>query len=240
MKTVNILFLFVLVGIIVFSTSFMKTAQNPNRDKTARERWTPYYNEALKPLGAKVGDPVFIRILKEERKLTLFIRPEGEEVFHVVKSFPVLALSGGLGPKMREGDAQGPEGFYATKSTMLNPNSSYHLSFNIGYPNAYDQALKRTGTFIMVHGKKVSIGCFAIGDEGIEQVYTFVAAALSAGQREVPIHIYPFALTDEKLEARADSEHIAFWRELKPFWDFTEENKKPPAVGVANNRYILK
>lgn len=219
---------------------FCIAKQTPGkRAETAREKWTLHYNELLQPIGAKVGDSVFIRILKEEKLLTFYIQPEGTNVYHTVKSFPILALSGTLGPKTKEGDKQGPEGFYATTQALLNPNSSYHLSFNIGYPNARDQAHGHTGSFIMVHGKAASIGCFAIGNEPIEQVYTLVEAALDNGQPQVPIHIYPFAMTAANLEAHSDSRHAAFWQELKPFWDYTELHKYPPQVRVKGKHYTF-
>ncbi|TNF43214.1 MAG: hypothetical protein EP216_04205, partial [Epsilonproteobacteria bacterium] len=125
--------------------------------------------ERLALLSAKAGDPVFIRIFKEESLLEIWIR-SGTEYQHL-KDYFICAYSGYLGPKLQEGDRQAPEGFYKVKKHHLNPNSKYHLSFNLGFPNEYDLAHERTGSYLMVHGNCVSDGCYAMTDEKIEEIY---------------------------------------------------------------------
>lgn len=160
------------------------------------------------------GCPVYLRAFKEEEELELWVQQGG--TWHLHHTYPILGQSGTLGPKTAEGDEQVPEGFYAVIPRSMNPCSSYHLSFNIGYPNAYDTALGRTGSLIMIHGKACSIGCLAMGDPAIEEIYTLVAEALrSAPDRPVPVHIFPFRMTEERLTAEADSPHIDFWRYLQ-------------------------
>ncbi len=179
-------------------------------------------------LGDDMGKPVFLRIVKEDLKLELWVKRE--KAWEIKKSYPILAMSGKLGPKKAEGDKQAPEGFYAVTKNALNPKSKFHLSFNIGYPNAYDKSLGRTGSFIMVHGRAVSIGCFAMGDDPIEEIYTMVAQALKAGQPSVPVEIYPFEMTEDRMKQESKSEHYKFWQYLLPGWQYTQKNKAPYQV----------
>jgi murein L,D-transpeptidase YafK len=133
---------------------------------------------------------------------------------------------------------------YAVKRAALNPQSSFHLSFNIGYPNAYDAARGRTGSHIMVHGSDVSVGCFAMTDAVIEEIYLLVEAALKAGQAEVPVLCFPFRFGAERL-ARAETKRqeqpwVAFWREeLGPIDAAFEQNKRPPRVRVGAEPYAV-
>lgn len=185
---------------------------------------------ALTAQGLALGDPVFIRIVKESRELELWLKPATAATYKRIQTYPIACFSGTLGPKTKEGDLQAPAGFYATTRKLMNPASKYHLAFNIGYPNAHDQALGRTGSFIMVHGKDVSIGCFAMTDPIIEEIYLIVDAALNAGQLQVPVHCYPFRMTPERLAMAKDSEWHAFWQSLKLAWDAFEQTKVPPVI----------
>lgn len=198
-----------------------------NRVKEARRRALPVLEPCLQAIGAREGDEVYLRVVKEERQLELWMRPRGRTRFSLLKTYPVAAMSGELGPKTAEGDLQAPEGFYAVEKHALNPRSSYHLSFNIGYPNAHDRSLGRTGSFIMVHGGECSIGCFAMTDAGIEEIYTLVAAALQHGQARVPVEIYRFRMTEENMRRHAKSPHMPFWEKLKRAWRYGEERGLP-------------
>jgi murein L,D-transpeptidase YafK len=186
------------------------------------------------------GSPVFIRAFKEERELELFIEDRETGKFELFRTYPVAAASGVLGPKLAEGDLQVPEGFYFTGPRNMNPNSAFHLSFNINYPNAYDRAHDRTGTFIMIHGSNVSIGCLAMTDEKIEEIYALCQAALDAGQPFFLVHIFPFRMTPERMEKAADSPHLPFWENLKTGYDLFEENKLPPEVKVRDKTYVFE
>jgi len=184
---------------------------------------------------------VFIRIIKttadnEKGVLQLWKRGEGE-AYHLDRQFDICTWSGALGPKLKEGDGQSPEGFYFIKPSSLNPNSSYHLSFNLGFPNAFDRAHGRTGSFLMVHGDCVSIGCYAMTNSGIEDIYADVEAAFAGGQSFIRVHIFPFVMTDETLAAYRDNENYAFWENLKTGWDWFEREKVPPNVSVSRRTY---
>ncbi|MGI9414597.1 MAG: L,D-transpeptidase family protein [Hyphomicrobiales bacterium] len=191
--------------------------------------------EALERSRVAAGAPVYVRIFKQESELELWAERDGAYV--LVKRYPICTWSGALGPKLREGDLQSPEGFYRVTRGLLNPNSRYHLSFNIGFPNAYDRAHGRTGSFLMVHGNCVSIGCYAMTDPGIEEIYGMVEAALDKGQPAVPVHIFPFRMTEDNLERHRTSEWIGFWRNLKQGYDAFEAEGRPPEITVSGGAY---
>lgn len=188
--------------------------------------------------GAPLGEPVFIRVFKQSSELELWVkRGDG---FALYKTFPICTWSGALGPKLREGDGQSPEGFYSVSRAQLNPQSSYHLSFNLGFPNAYDRAQGRTGSFLMVHGACVSIGCYAMTDQGIEEIYLIVEAALSRSQQAIDVHVFPFRMTPEAWALHADSQWAPFWRMLQPAYDTFEATRNPPAISTINGAYVVQ
>jgi murein L,D-transpeptidase YafK len=193
--------------------------------------------ERLGLLSSKVGDPVFIRIFKEESLLEVWIR-SGTEYQHL-KDYFICAYSGTLGPKLQEGDRQAPEGFYKVEKYQLNPNSKYHLSFNLGFPNDYDREHNRTGSFLMVHGNCVSDGCYAMTDEKIEEIYILVESAIQRGQKYVQVHAYPFRMTEENMALYSESEWYDFWENLKEGYDYFELEKLPPYVKVENKKYTI-
>jgi murein L,D-transpeptidase YafK len=194
-------------------------------------------NPELKQNHVALGDPVFIRIFKEENILELWMRGEDSARYTLIKTYPICKWSGSLGPKFREGDHQAPEGFYATNLQNLNPNSQYHLAFNIQYPNDYDRSLGRTGSFIMVHGDCVSEGCYAMTDQLMEEIYFITERALIAGQPSVPVHIFPFHMTRDRLFTEFTSPHYDFWRNIKDGYDYFETYGIPPRWTVENGYY---
>jgi murein L,D-transpeptidase YafK len=210
------------------------TAEQRLADLHARR--TADVTAALQSQGFALGDAVFLRIMKETSELELWLRPRTGTAFKLYKTWPIARWSGTLGPKTKEGDHQAPEGFYRFSTKQLNPRSNYHLAFNIGYPNAFDQALGRTGSLIMVHGKNVSIGCFAMTDPVIEEIYLISEAALRAGQPHIDVHTFPFRMTAERL-ATADATHHSFWLNLKEGWDRFERTHVPPSWFVKDSRY---
>ena len=207
--------------------------------RAPRQLQTPALDRLLAQKGLRKGDEVFLRIFKRENVLELWMRPRGATRFILLKSWPICAWSGSLGPKLKEGDGQSPEGFYSVGLSSLNPNSRYHLSFNLGFPNAYDRAHGRTGSFLMVHGACVSVGCYAMTDAGIEEIYALVEAALRNGQKRVPVHIFPFRMTAENMRRHANDRWIAFWRNLKEGHDLFEKTSMPPRVRVRAGRYVF-
>ncbi len=191
----------------------------------------------LHELSGKLGNPVYIRIFKSESLFEVWMRVNGE--YKHLKNYFICDYSGVLGPKEKEGDRQAPEGFYSVKKYQLNPNSKFHLSFNLGYPNIYDRAYKRTGSFLMVHGKCASIGCYAMTDAKIEEIYAVVEEALKKGQKAVPVHIFPFKMTEENMAFYEDNKWYDFWQNLKEGYDYFEVEKNPPSIRVKNKTYVI-
>lgn len=215
--------------------------KSTERIREVRGRIIPTLEPSLHSEGFHLGDPVFIRIFKEERELEVWLRPTKEAPFRKWKTWPVIRMSGKLGPKLKEGDGQAPEGFYAVDSEAMNPQSDFHLSFNVGYPNGFDLSQGRTGSFIMVHGKSSSIGCFAMGDAGIEPIYLIVESALDHGQSSIPIHIFPFRMTEERMAKAkaAQSPWLSFWENLREGYDRFERSNVPPLVKWEGSRYTF-
>lgn len=210
------------------------------REKEVSQRTGDRMRTELAEKDLELGSPAFIRAFKEENELELFVEDKATGKFVLFRKYPIAAASGTLGPKLAEGDGQVPEGFYFVPPSAMNPNSTFHLSFNIGYPNAYDKAHGRTGTFIMVHGSNVSIGCLAMTDEKIEEIYTICEAAHGGGQPYFRVHIFPFRMTAERMEKAAESEHLPFWKNLKTGYDLFEKNKVTPNVTVKDKEYAFE
>ena len=227
-------------------------ADAPNGQQAARlpeATLQPAPDDAFQATPPKfgMGDPVFVRIFKQEGQLELWLKKSGR--FHLYKTFPVCKWSGRLGPKVKEADYQSPEGFYSVSSRQLNPHSNYYRAFNVGYPNAFDKQNGRTGGLVMVHGACKSVGCFAMTDRGIEEIYGFVEAALRAGQRDIPVHIFPFRMTDANIARETGGGWLAFvggpsyaqwsgfWRNLKEGYDLFEQTGEPPTAFACGDHY---
>lgn len=212
--------------------------------QVAEAKFSASLGRELSAKNLALGAPVFLRITKtqsradKQGKLEAFVENDDGD-FVLFKMWDICTYSGKLGPKLKQGDGQSPEGFYFVKPGQMNPYSSYHLSFNLGYPNTFDRAHGRTGNYLMVHGDCVSIGCYAMTDEGIEEIYTLLAGALNAGQPYVRVHVFPFPMTDENLKAHKNNKNISFWKNLKTGWDWFEDQSRPPNVNTAQKRYIF-
>lgn len=188
--------------------------------------------------GVKLGAPVFIRIFKREFELEVWLKRDGR--FHRLAVYPICMWSGQLGPKRKEGDRQSPEGFYTVDAKALNPNSKYHLSFNLGYPNAFDRAHERTGSYLMVHGVCGSVGCYAMTDAVIDEIWTLVTAALKSGQKQFQVQVFPFRMTDANMARHAEYDSAPFWSQLKQGHDLFEAELLPPKVSVCRGRYVFQ
>lgn len=187
--------------------------------------------------GLQLGSPIFIRIFKKSEKLELWVQKKTE--FVLFKTYRICDFSGFLGPKLEEGDKQSPEGFYSVGIDQINPWSNYHLSFNLGYPNEYDIVHNRSGSALMVHGHCSSVGCYAMTDYRMNEIYTIAACALQSGQQFFGVHIFPFHMTWENLASYRRSEWLGFWENLKEGYDFFLDYGLPPHIGVNNNRYVF-
>jgi murein L,D-transpeptidase YafK len=205
-------------------------AWGADRVADARARRTDELKAMAKAAGLSypVGE-VYLRAFKKEKVLELWAG-EPNKPLKLVKSYPFCAASGELGPKRREGDLQVPEGFYELSS--FNPQSNFHLSMQVSYPNASDRVLsdpKKPGGLIYIHGSCASIGCIAIEDGPIEEVYLF---ALDAKVRRIPIHIFPQRLDEAGAKEVEAGPHAGFWKQLVPGYAHFEANHRPPRAKV--------
>jgi murein L,D-transpeptidase YafK len=209
-----------------------------DRSLAAAARVKTELDTALAARGLTLGKPIFIRIFKESSELELWIEPAPAAEYILFKTYKICKWSGELGPKLKEGDGQAPEGFYFVPPRRMNPDSDFHLAFDLGFPNDYDRLHGRSGSYLMVHGDCVSIGCYAMTDAGIDEIYTLAAAALRSGQTHFRVHAFPFRMSDEKMESLDEkAPWLEFWANLKEGYDFFEHLRRPPNVTVAEGKY---
>jgi len=166
-------------------------------------------------------------------------KQDREGHFALLKTYPICRWSGELGPKIKEGDRQAPEGFYNITPGQMNPNSQYYLSFDLGYPNAYDRAYGRTGAQLMVHGDCSSRGCYSMTDEQISEIYALGRDAFFGGQKSFQVQAYPFRMTAQNLARHRNSPHLAFWKMLKKGNDHFDVSKLEPKVNVCDKHYVF-
>lgn len=182
--------------------------------------------------------PILIRLFKEESELEVW-KQDNTGKFALLKTYPICRWSGELGPKVREGDRQAPEGFYAITPGLMNPSSNYYLAINTGFPNTYDRANGRTGDFLMIHGDCSSRGCYAMTDEQIAEIYALARESFFGGQRAFQIQAYPFRMTPLNMARHRDSPNMAFWKMLKEGYDHFEVTHLEPKVDVCEKRYVF-
>jgi murein L,D-transpeptidase YafK len=187
--------------------------------------------------GLAFGSALMVRIFKLEAELEIWIQ-KGER-FELFAVYPVCNWSGHLGPKLSEGDRQSPEGFYSVGTRQLRRGGRWRKSLDIGFPNTYDKAHGRTGSYILVHGGCTSIGCYAMTDRGMDEIYALSEAALEKGQERIQVHVFPFRMTPDKLKAHAQGPWSGFWLSLKTGYDLFEQTRVPPQVRVCNDHYAL-
>ncbi len=188
--------------------------------------------------GMELGSPIYIRVFKEESELELW-KQRADGRFYHFKTYPICNWSGDLGPKFKQGDKQAPEGFYTVAKHQMNPNSSFHLAFNLGYPNAFDKANGRTGNFLMIHGKCRSAGCYAMTDALVEEIYAIARETFIGGRDAFDVHAYPFRMTEANMARHRASPHYKFWRTLKESYDHFELTRVPAEVVVCERRYVV-
>jgi murein L,D-transpeptidase YafK len=192
----------------------------------------------LAAIGVGLGAPLMIRIFKAESELEVWV--ERGSVYVPFATYPICYWSGTLGPKLREGDKQTPEGFYTLTEKHLHHGGRWRRSLNIGYPNVFDRVNGRSGSVILVHGGCDSVGCFAMTDPVNAELYDLVSASLRAGTQHVPVHVFPFRMTEAKLAAHAAGPWNDFWSDLKQGYDSFERTRRPPSISVCGRRYRVR
>jgi murein L,D-transpeptidase YafK len=197
----------------------------------------PELLERLAEKGIEPGSAVFIRIFKEESELELWMEVGNQ--FELFATYPICNWSGTLGPKLTEGDKQSPEGLYVMGSRQLRHSARWRRSLDLGFPNTFDRGLRRTGSDLLIHGGCTSEGCYAMTDPVIDEIFWLSDLAMAEGQRRMHVHAFPFRMTPEKLAAHSGSEWHGFWSNLKEAYDLFQATRRPPAVSVCGNRYVV-
>lgn len=212
------------------------------RSKAIVEASLAHLAPELAPLGLKPGDPVFLRAFKEESELEIWMKPAEDPHYVLFKVHRLAASAGQAGPKLREGDGQAPEGFYTAKASSMRPETRHYLGIDLGYPNEYDRALGRNGSDLLIHAGDGAGGAYALSPEAMNEVYALADAAFRGGQREVAIHLFPFRLTDARMDKvwAKPSRWTDEWVNLKEGYDFFENVRQPPLVGLAGEEYAFR
>ena len=182
--------------------------------------------------------PILVRLFKQEAELEVW-KQDRSGRFALLKTYPICRWSGDLGPKVREGDRQAPEGFYSISPAQMNPQSAYYLSFNTGYPNAYDRALGHTGSQLMVHGDCSSRGCYAMTDEQIAEIYSLGRESFFGGQKSFQLQAYPFRMTPVNMAKHRNNPNMPFWKMIKEGYDHFEVTRQEPKVDFCEKKYVF-
>jgi murein L,D-transpeptidase YafK len=209
----------------------------------------PFAERHLKPLSEKMladierlnmskDSPILVRVFKQESEFEVW-KQDRTGTFAKLKTYPICRWSGELGPKIKEGDRQAPEGFYTVTPGQMNPKSQFYLAFNIGYPNAYDRAHGRTGGALMVHGDCSSRGCYSMTDEQISEIYALGRESFFGGQRSFQVQAYPFRMTALNMAKHRNNPNMPFWKMLKVGYDHFEVSRQQPKVDVCEKRYVF-
>jgi len=228
-----IILLWVAFGLVACGGFLPKTSDNRHNQPLSSMT-----QAGLRNMGSSPGEAMVIRIFKEEKTLEVWKRTVSG-TFKMFKTYEICAFSGVLGPKIKEGDRQSPEGFYTITPGLMNPRSNYYLAFNTGFPNKFDRVHGRTGSDLMVHGDCSSRGCYAMTDEGIAEIYALARETFKGGNQSFQLQIFPFRMTPTKLAQQASSPHIGFWKDIKEGYDLFELTKSPPAWDVCERQYIF-
>jgi murein L,D-transpeptidase YafK len=193
------------------------------------------FDDRLRAKGVRLSTPIVIRVFKAESELEIWKEKDG--AFIQFATYPICHWSGSVGPKLRDGDKQAPEGYYTVTRAQTHHNGRWPRSLNIGFPNILDQSQARTGSDILIHGGCSSVGCFAMTNPVMDEIQNLTEAAIDGGQEHVPVQVYPFRMTDQNMKANASSPWMPFWANLKDGYDAFEQYHKPVAVSVCDGRY---
>jgi murein L,D-transpeptidase YafK len=204
----------------------------------ANQPVSPKLIAAMAEKDMDLQSPMLVRLFKQEAELEIW-KQDRSGRFALLKTYPICRWSGDLGPKVREGDRQAPEGFYAISPAQMNPQSAYYLSFNTGYPNAYDRALGHTGSQLMVHGDCSSRGCYAMTDEQIAEIYSLGRESFFGGQKSFQFQAYPFRMTPINMAKHRNNPNMPFWKMIKEGYDHFEVTRQEPKIDFCEKKYVF-
>ncbi|MDB5561481.1 MAG: hypothetical protein JWN11_899 [Hyphomicrobiales bacterium] len=192
----------------------------------------------LASMGSSPSDAMMIRIFKQSSELEVWKHTSSGQ-FKLFQTYKICAWSGGLGPKIVEGDRQSPEGFYTITPGLMNPKSNYYLAFNTGFPNKFDRAYGRNGSNLMVHGDCSSSGCYAMTDGEIADIYALARESFRGGNSSFQLEIFPFRMTPQNLAKVSTDPNMSFWKNIKTGYDQFELTKVPPNWDVCDKKYVF-
>ncbi|WP_328517499.1 murein L,D-transpeptidase family protein [Devosia rhodophyticola] len=193
---------------------------------------------SLRNIGSSPGAPMVIRLFKQEKQVEIW-KQSNTGQYRLLKTYEICAFSGNLGPKIKEGDRQSPEGFYTITPGLMNPKSNYYLSFNTGFPNKFDRAWGRTGSDLMLHGDCSSRGCYAMTDGGIAEIYALARETFKGGNSSFQLEMFPFKMTATNLAKQSTNPNLGFWKDIKEGYDYFEVTKTPAVWDVCEKQYIF-
>ncbi|CAN5156335.1 murein L,D-transpeptidase [soil metagenome] len=230
-----------LVTSAVLAAGLLLSACNGDTLSTGAKANRPIPDKLLADIESKnmdKGSPMLVRLFKQEAELEVW-KQDRTGKFALLKTYPICRWSGDLGPKVKEGDRQAPEGFYSITPAQMNPTSAYYLSFNMGYPNAYDKAWGRSGSQLMVHGDCSSRGCYAMTDEQISEIYALGRESFFGGQNAFQVQAYPFRMNPQNMARYRNNPNMPFWKMIKEGNDHFEVTKLEPKVDFCEKKYVF-
>ncbi len=217
----------------------IRTTDNngPDRAQVAVARHRQAVERMFARKGVDFSQPVMMRAIKDENVIELWAKDKRRSTYKLVKKYDVCTYSGALGPKTRSGDLQTPEGFYEVRAHNMKPQSQFHMSFNLGFPNAHDRARGWSGSNLMVHGDCTSEGCFAMRDDPMEEIYTVATLNFEAGNGLFYFHSFPFRMSDTALAAHEGHQWYDFWASLQPGYEIFDRKRLVPLITAQAGRY---
>lgn len=224
-------------------SSFKEQQLKFERVRTAYDQKWDILKKELSKENINGAFNMYITAYKSEGKLEIWLKNKPQKKYKLFKTYNFSAHSGTLGPKVKQGDLQTPEGFY--NINVFNPKSNYYLSLGINYPNNVDllrSGRENPGNDIYIHGDQVTIGCIPLTDEKIKEVYLLAVEARSNGQKHIPVHIFPFKMTEANLRKYTIQypKQIAFWKNLQPGYTYFEKHNTLPSIDQEKGSYLIK
>lgn len=226
----------------IAQTGFKDQQLKFERVRTAYDQKWNNLKEELSEKGIKGAFKLYMVAYKAEGKLEIWMQTSDQKQYRLFKTYDFSAHSGTLGPKVKQGDLQTPEGFYDISA--FNPKSNYYLSLGINYPNSVDRQRSGSedpGGDIYIHGDRVTIGCIPLTDDKIKEVYVLAVEAKNYGQLKIPVHIYPFKMTVDNLKKHSLQypKQTAFWKSLQPGYNYFEQHKTLSMLRIVKGNYVI-
>jgi murein L,D-transpeptidase YafK len=247
MKKIITLIILTVIGITTFSqSSFLADQKRYGRVRTAISEKESIVIQKLKPHQIKLSElNILILAFKTEGQIDIMVKRKSDPTYIKLETYKICASSGELGPKRQRGDYQVPEGFYHID--RFNPASSFYLSLGINYPNLGDKrksTASQLGGDIFIHGDCVTIGCLPMTDDKIKEIYLYAIHAKNNGQSKIPVYIFPFRMTSQKMAEYQNStspEVISLWKNLKIGYDLFYAKSKELNISTSQvGDYIFK